>query len=225
MGSSATAILKTNSATYDITFGTHFHDGSEKIQNSQGNMFYALNQNGYYSSSAEFTNKYTDKYQNSYTYTHRTFLWANFSSPSVQFLLGQDAIVDGNFQGSPNGSYGFEEFSFNWNFEVLDADAVLRFTSVYPLGTGLYTLENLITGEIKLLENNVSQEYLTLNKGSNYLLSLNMRKQSISDGEDNIVHLHFENASFSVPAPSNILILLLALIAVIPLRKSFPRFA
>ena len=220
MGSSATAILKTNSATYDITLGTHFHDGSEKVQNSQGGMFYALNKNGHYWSSAEFTKKYTDKEQNAHTYTHRTFLQADFSSPSVQFLLGQDTNVDGNFRGSDNGSYGFEEFSFNWNFEVLDEDALLTFTSAYLLGGGLYTLENLITGEIKSLKNGVSHEYLTLNKGSNYLLSLNMHNQSISDGADNIVHLYFENASFSVPAPSNILILLLALIAVIPLRKS-----
>jgi len=220
LGSSATAILKTNSVTYDITLGTHFHDGSEKVQNSQGGMFYALNKNGRYSFNAEFTKKYTDKEQNAHTYTHRTYLSTYFSSPRVEFLLRQDANIDGSFQGSNNGSYGFEEFSFNWSFEVLDADAVLRFTSLYLLGGGLYTLENLTTGEIKLLENGVSREYLTLNKGSNYLLSLNMRNQSISDGADNTVLLHFENASFSIPAPSNILILLLALIAVIPLRKS-----
>jgi len=218
LGSSASAILKTISADYESTIGVQYEDGSIRTLNSQGGLFYAMGENQNYSHAAHFTIKNKDK---SLTYDH-------WSSTSV-YPAGEQSLYFSQRQdrGWPEDYYfttseAFEEFKFDWVFEVLYEDAFLEFglnvINAVSANTKL-SLTNLNSNEVVSIDSSFGQDLL-LKEGDSYYLSLYLENSARFDGVDNLSYLRLSNAVFPIPAPNNILILLLALIALVPLRKS-----
>ena len=218
----AGAILKTNSNYYISTNGAQFHDGERRVQTSRGGLFYALDASDEFTRSYEFKKKYiyyNDGSKNYYeTYSHYSGVEVKASSTTLDFWLAQDA----DFQ-SPGNSFAFEDFSFNWQFDVIGEDAWMDLVLVpdYWGGNGksIFSLTNLTTDKAISYSSTGSYNNLLLSEGNSYLLSLNMTNESYSDGWENQTSLRLKNAIFPVPAPKNFLILLFGIVILMPWIK------
>ena len=215
LGSSATAILKTNYESYVSTLGVQYHDGTTGELRSQGSLFYALGEDNSYTHDASFTKKYKDGQSNE-SYTHDVHTVVNSSDESLTFHLFQGLVHTGSYFGN---SSSFENFSFNWNFNVVNDDALLNLVLLPGTGQSIFSLTNLTLQEVISFENGEEEYGISLKEGNNYLLSLNMENSAFYDGIENFTRLTLNNAIFPIPAPNNILILLFALIFLTQLRK------
>ncbi|WP_369434628.1 hypothetical protein [Psychromonas sp. MME1] len=121
----AGAILKTNSAYYESIIGTEFHDGDRRSLTSQGDLFYALDANNKFNHFQEFTKKYIKHYGGPYhsneNYSHYSGIDINASTTTLDFGVWQDSDLL-----SPGDSFAFEDFSFSWQFDVIDDDALMN---------------------------------------------------------------------------------------------------
>jgi len=217
LGSSATAILKTNYESYESSLSAQFHDGTAKGVYSQGSLFYGLGEDNSYTHEAFFTKKYKDGQSNE-SYTHDSHTKVISDGGSLQFTLIQGKVDMANQLGESSAS---EWFNWDWNFEVLNENTFLNLL-LNPFGShgdSLLKLTNITTNTDVSFDGG-TEESVLLEQGNNYLLSLSLYNSSTWDGIDNYNRLYLSNAVFPVPEPNNILILLLALIALIPLRKS-----
>jgi len=220
LGSSATAILKTNSESYESILNAQFHDGASKNSYSQGSLFYGLGEDNSYTHEAFFTKKYKDGLSNE-LYTHDSHTDVISNEDALRFTLTQGKSDTANIAYQLGESSASEQFNWNWNFEVLEDSAILNFAlnpTYSGSGESLLKLTN-ITTNIDVSFDGV-EDSVMLEEGNNYLLSLSLYNWSTYDGTENYNVLFLDNAVFPVPAPNNILILLLALVALIPLRKS-----
>jgi hypothetical protein len=221
LGSSATAILKTNSDVYESTVGAEYHDGSTGALNSYGSLFYGMGEDNSYTLSGDFTKKYKDGQVNE-SYTHDAFVNASAYGTSVQFMLAQGK-TDTAYQLEE--SFAFESFNWNWDFEVLNEDTLvyLLLDPISNINRSWLTLTN-ISSNVEIFSSSHAEENILLQEGNEYILSLDMTNSANWDGIENLAHVSFSNAIIPVPAPNNTFILLLALIFFIPLRKSLKQF-
>jgi len=217
LGSSATAILKTNYEYYESTIGAHYHDGDVRELNSKGGLFYGIGEDNNYRHAASFTKKYKDGQSNE-SYTHDSYTNIISYGGSLQFTLAQGKVDTANQLGS---SFGYETFDWDWSFEVLNDNTFLNFVlnPIGSSGSSLLKLTNITTNTDVSFDAG-AEASVSLEEGNNYLLSLSLYNWASWDGLENYNSLYLSNAIFPVPAPNNILILLLALIALAPLRKS-----
>lgn len=217
LGSSATAILKTNYEYYESTLGAQYHDGTTGELSSQGSLFYALGEDNSYTHEAFFTKKYKDGQSNE-SYTHDSHTNIISDGDSLRFTLIQGKVDTANQLGD---SFAFETFNWDWSFEVLNENTLLNLV-LNPIGSSGSSLLKLtnITANTDIFFDYNAETSILLEEGNNYLLSLNLNNSASWDGTDNYNSLSLSNAVFPVPAPNNILILLLAVVALVPLRKS-----
>lgn len=224
LASSATAIIKTNSDIYNSTIGVVYANENISNLSSQGSLFYGMGEDMHYQHSALFTTKSKEDSDVSYTHDASTIA---LSRPDYQELyFNQSQGVVGDYYAS---NFAFENFNWDWNFEVLNDDALLNLVLLPGTGEAEFSLMNLTSSQVVtfnsvIVDDQINigvEEYgISLNKGNNYLLSLNMTNKSNFDGYENVATLSLNNAIFPIPAPNNILILLIALVALIPLRRT-----
>ena len=218
LGSSATAILKTTSGPfYESTILVDYKDSDMKLLNSRGGLFYAMGEDEHYQHKAIFETKYKN---GSYyeTYAQEAHMDVSINGGNLVFKQGQ-GLVSGS--GNLKDSLAVEEFNLTWKFEVLNEDASLGLFMEFSSGMSTFVFTDLSLETTDVFDSNTTEtQNLFLKKGNQYQLDIVMSNSSYSDGIENYISLGLNNAIFPIPAPNNILILLLALIALVPLRKS-----
>lgn len=211
----AVAILNTHSAFYESTVAVQFHDGEIKKQISQGDLFYAMGNDNHFLHVMYAKKKY--KYDE---YEHTSYAEVDGRHGRLDFQVGQDGGLY-----SPGGSFAFEDFSFNWVFDVFFGSALLDLVLLPGTGTSVFSLTNLTSNSVIFSSVtshfNVIEAYnLNLIQNNRYQLALNMTNTSASDGWENETFLRLNNAIFPLPEPNNLYFFFIATIGFISINRS-----
>lgn len=221
-GSNATAILKTTSASYTSILGAQFHDGESRRVTSQGDLFYDSSANKGFRNQRQFDKKYQDNNGYDDSYSHAPFLSVGATDNQLSFLVGQEASPSGP-DISRGNRFAFQDFSFNWQFDVIGDDALMAITLLAGTGSSIFSLTDLSLNQTFTSSAiDYFQQDLLLTQGHRYLFSLNMSNKSFSDGIPAEAYLRLSNATFPVPAPNNTSIILSA-IAMLMIRNKVKR--
>lgn len=220
--SHATAILKTNSAIYTSVLGARFHDGETRSITSQGDLFYESSANKGFRNQGQFNKQYQDNNGHDDSYSHTSFLSVGARTSDLSFFVAQEASPSGP-DISRGNRFAFQEFSFNWQFDVIGDDALLAITLLAGTGSSLFSLTDLSLNQTFTSPDiDFFRRDLLLTQGHSYLFSLNMSNKSFSDGIPAEAYMNLSNAVFPVPAPSRSSLFLSA-IAMLMVRNKFKK--